>query len=109
VKLQSLSDDEWAMVRQLISQRDRGFDSITPSRGVVDGILWRMRTGAPWRLVPKHYGNWYTIRRHYWRWREKGTWSAATAALASVRRSQEAAAKYQVLAADRTEFEIAPR
>ena len=33
------------------------------NRNVINGILWRLRTGAPWRDVPEKYGNWNSIYR----------------------------------------------
>jgi transposase len=31
------------------------------NRNIINGILWRLRTGAPWRDVPEKYGNWNSI------------------------------------------------
>jgi transposase len=44
-------------------------------RRVIDGILWRMRTGAPWRDVPRRYGPWKTCYERYRRWAADGTWA----------------------------------
>jgi transposase len=43
-------------------------------RQVIDGILWRLRTGAPWRDVPTRYGPWQTCYDRFVRWRRDGTW-----------------------------------
>jgi len=42
---------------------------------VINGILWRMRTGAPWRDVPERYGPWKTCYERYRRWAADGTWA----------------------------------
>jgi transposase len=44
-------------------------------RRVINGILWRMRTGAPWRDVPERYGPWKTCYERYRRWAQDGTWA----------------------------------
>jgi transposase len=31
------------------------------NRNIINGILWRLRTGAPWRDVPEKYGKWNSI------------------------------------------------
>jgi len=41
---------------------------------VVNGILWKVRTGAPWRDVPDRYGPWKTCHERLRRWSADGTW-----------------------------------
>lgn len=41
---------------------------------VVDGVLWRTRTGCPWRDLPGSYGNWKTVYNRHRRWSADGTW-----------------------------------
>ncbi len=70
-----LSDEEWARLKPLLPDR-------TPRRGgrwvdhrsVVNGVLWRTRTGSPWRDLPASYGNWKTIYSRHRRWSGDGTW-----------------------------------
>jgi transposase len=46
-----------------------------PHRTVVNGILWILRTGAPWRDLPERYGKWNTVYTRFKRWRRDGTWT----------------------------------
>ncbi len=46
-----------------------------PHRTVVNGILWILRTGAPWRDLPECYGKWNTVYTRFKRWRRDGTWT----------------------------------
>src|SRR6186713_1899585 len=41
---------------------------------MINGVLWRTRTGAPWRDVPSSYGNWKGIHSRHRRWSGDGTW-----------------------------------
>jgi len=41
---------------------------------VIDGVLWRTRTGSPWRDVPSSYGPWKTVYNRHRRWSADGTW-----------------------------------
>src|SRR5215468_9681823 len=41
----------------------------------LNGILWFLRTGVPWRDVPERYGPWSTIASRFYRWRKAGLWA----------------------------------
>lgn len=38
-------------------------------------MLWRSRTGAPWRDLPERYGPWQTVYERFARWEADGTWA----------------------------------
>ena len=53
-------------------------DSESPAGGQrdpVNGILWKLRTGAPWRDVPERYGPWKTGHERLRIWTMDGTWA----------------------------------
>lgn len=50
-------------------------------RLVVEGIVWRYRTGAPWRDVPERFGPWNTVFKRFDRWAKVGTWARVLAAV----------------------------
>jgi transposase len=41
---------------------------------VIEGIVWRFRTGTPWRDVPEEFGPWKTLWKRHDRWSGDGTW-----------------------------------
>nr|WP_254047335.1 transposase [Streptomyces aureus] len=43
-------------------------------RRLIDGIRWRVRTGAPWRDLPPEYGPWQTVYGLFRLWQRAGTW-----------------------------------
>lgn len=43
-------------------------------RITINGILWILRTGAPWRDLPERYGPWGTVSGRFYRWRKQGQW-----------------------------------
>ena len=65
----------WEQIEPLLP-RDRGKRGgrWRYHRTVVNGILWKMRTGAPWRDLPERYGPWQTCFDRFNRWRRDGTW-----------------------------------
>ena len=50
-------------------------------RMVVDGVLWRTRTGSPWRDLPATYGHWKTVYNRHRRWSADGTWARVLSGL----------------------------
>ena len=51
-----------------------GDGATTIARTVVNGILWKLRPGSPWRDLPERYGPWQTCFDRFDRWRRNGTW-----------------------------------
>ena len=77
-----LTDQEWERLQPFLpaEQPERGRPNIDHRR-IIDGILWRERTGAPWRDLPDRYGPWSTVYSRFWRWREAGIWDRIFAAV----------------------------
>ncbi|MEU2437534.1 IS5 family transposase [Streptomyces rubradiris] len=50
-------------------------------RKLIDGIRWRVRTGAPWRDLPLQYGPWQTVYGLFRRWQRDGIWPGLLARL----------------------------
>lgn len=42
---------------------------------MINGVLWRLRTGAPSRALPERYGLWQTAYERFARWEANGTWT----------------------------------
>jgi len=59
-------------VRALTARGPKGTDD----RRFVEAVLWLVRTGAPWRDLPKRFGKWGTVYRRYRRWAVAGRWEA---------------------------------
>ena len=70
-----LTDAEWARLEPLLPDRaPRRGGRWCDHRQMINGVLWRTRTGAPWRDVPSSYGNWKGIYSRHRRWSGDGTW-----------------------------------
>ena len=77
-----LNDAAWErMVPHLIgTERTRG-SSGRDNRMLVEGVLWIVRTGAPWRDLPEVFGYWNSVARRFSRWSAKGVWHRLFAAM----------------------------
>lgn len=84
-----LTDEQWARLAPQLPRSGRG-GQWRDHRQVLNGILWILHTGAPWRDLPARYGPWQTAYDRFNRWRRDGTWDrladALLAALAAARR-----------------------
>ncbi|MEU3257535.1 IS5 family transposase [Streptomyces albidoflavus] len=67
-----LSDAEWEFVRPLLPESSRGRKRLDDRR-VLNGIVWKFRTGTAWRDVPERYGPWATLHTRFRRWAADGT------------------------------------
>jgi len=82
-----LTDEQWAVLSPLIplpTRRADGRDRPVEhdDRAVMDGILWVLRTGAPWADLPDRYPSYATCFRRFIRWVKDGTLERLLTALA---------------------------
>ena len=73
-----LTDAQWARIAPLLPpQRPRMGRPPKDHRLIVEGIVWILRTGSPWRDLPAHYGPWQTVANRFYDWRRQGIWERA--------------------------------
>ena len=53
------------------------------NRLVLESVLWRVRTGSPWRDLPLFFGNWNSAFRRFRRWAQKGVFERLFKALSA--------------------------
>lgn len=68
-----LTDDVWVRLEPHLpgKQGDAGATG-RDNRLFVEAVLWRVRTGSPWRDLPADFGNWNSVFRRFRRWAEGG-------------------------------------
>lgn len=71
-----LTNEQWLLIRDLIPKPPNRRGRPRSSRQVLNGMLWILRTGAPWRDLPEKYGPFQTAWRRFQRWREAGVLTA---------------------------------
>ncbi|AWN32466.1 hypothetical protein DKG71_35260 [Streptomyces sp. NEAU-S7GS2] len=50
-------------------------------RDQLEGIIWRFRTGSPWRDVPETFGSWSSVYDRFAQWRDAGAFATAMEAM----------------------------
>jgi transposase len=70
-----LDDAQWARIEPLMpsSQGQRG-RPFRDHRQVIEGIVYRFRTGIAWRDLPESFGPWQTVWKRHRRFSTDGTW-----------------------------------
>ena len=77
-----LTNEQWERIEPLLpkSKTKRGRPA-QDHRQLLNGMIWVLRTGAPWRDMPERYGKWTTIYSRFQRWRRAGIWDKMFAEL----------------------------
>jgi len=68
-----MNDNQWQRIQPMVPDGKPGGRPPLDRRNIVDGILWILRTGAPWRDVPEEFGKWQSIWRLFDQWNSDGT------------------------------------
>ncbi len=67
-----LEDRRWELIKGLMPKQKRG-GKWNDHRTMLNGMLWVLRSGAPWRDLPERYGKWKSVYHRFSRWRSDGT------------------------------------
>ena len=101
-KRHELTDDQWQQLAPLLpKQKPLTGRTNLDHRTVVNGILWILKTGAPWRDLPERYGKWQTVASRFYRWRKDGIWGQIFAQLQQIK-DRDGAIDWQVHYVDGT-------
>lgn len=76
------TDHEWAAIKPMLPSKPRGVPRVDDRR-VLNGIFWVLRSGAPWRDLPRNFGPHTTCYNRFVRWRRAGVWDRILDALAA--------------------------
>jgi transposase len=74
VRRHELTDAQWEKIAPLLPASGMPGGQWADHRTVISGILFRARTGVPWRDLPERYGPWQTLYERHRRWSADGTW-----------------------------------
>jgi putative transposase len=88
-----LTEAQWALLYPLLPARKwrPGGPGRPPCdrRRVINGILYLLKTGCQWRMVPREFGKWSTIYAYFKRWRRTGVWARRMEALRRMERQRQ--------------------
>jgi putative transposase len=84
-----LSNEEWRCIRaHLPEPTGQGRPRLNSLRAILDAVFYVLKSGCPWRLLPKDFPPWKTLYDWFRRWRIDGTWERLNAELRERLRSR---------------------
>jgi transposase len=71
-----LRDDQWERIKGLLPGRE-GHVGVTAkdNRLFIEAVLYRYRSGIPWRDLPERFGDWNKVHTRFSRWAKRGVWA----------------------------------
>ncbi len=77
----ALSDEQWEQLQPVLPKQPFGPRSKIGDRQFVDAILYRAKTGIPWRDLPERFGPWKSVYNRFNNWSLRGVWKQIYKAL----------------------------
>ena len=80
-----LTDTQWEIIEPLFEPKRRADGRGRPwreAREVLNGVLWVLRTGAPWKDLPERYPPYQTCHRRFQQWQRSGVFADLLTSLA---------------------------
>jgi putative transposase len=69
-----LTNRQWQLIRQLLPPESKRGRKRIDRRRIINAILYVVRTGCQWRMLPRNFPNWSTVYGVFWQWRNEGVW-----------------------------------
>jgi putative transposase len=69
-----LTDEQWRIIKRLLPKPARRGRKPLDRRSVLDAILYVVRSGCQWRMLPRDFPNWSTVYGIFRKWRLAGLW-----------------------------------
>jgi transposase len=73
VRRHELTDEQWQVIAALLPVSGAAGRPRVDDRRVINGMLFKAKTGVAWRDLPERYGPWKTVYNRFWRWSRNGT------------------------------------
>ncbi len=85
-----LTDAQWQVLEPLVPPPAKtGRPRTVALREVLNALFYLVRAGCAWRLLPKEFPGWTTVRYYFDKWTRDGTWERLNAALRTLLRQRE--------------------
>ncbi len=72
----ALTDEQWAKIEAILDSSRPGPKPRIGDRAFIDAVLYRAKTGVPWRDLPERFGPWKSVYNRFNEWSKRGRWEA---------------------------------
>jgi transposase len=72
----ALRDNQWARLQKVLPPQKSGPRAIRGDRLFIEAVLFRAKTGLPWRDLPERFGPWKSVYNRFANWARKNHWAA---------------------------------
>ncbi len=70
-----LTDPQWQLIKPLIPPaKPRGRSRTIESHEILNAIIYVLKSGCDWRMLPHDLPNWKIVYHYFQRWQKDGTW-----------------------------------
>jgi putative transposase len=77
-----LSNTEWEILFPYLEPKDRrGSSAFHEKKTIVNAILYVLKGGIEWRMLPSEFPPWQTVYYHFRIWKQRGVWQEALDAI----------------------------
>lgn len=77
----ALTDEQWERLQKVLPEQKRGPAATRGDRVFIDAVLFRAKTGLPWRDLPERFGPWKSVYNRFNNWSKRGHWALIFKAL----------------------------
>lgn len=68
-----LNEKQWNLISPMLPpENGRNARPSKSNKLMIEGIIWKLRTGCPWRDLPKDFGPWQSVYTRFSRWSKQG-------------------------------------
>ena len=71
----ALSEEQWRRLQKVLPEQKTGPASTLGDRLFIEAVLFRAKTGMPWRDLPERFGPWKSVYNRFTNWAKKGHWA----------------------------------
>lgn len=84
----ALSEEQWRRLQKVLPEQKTGPAATLGDRAFIEAVLFRAKTGMPWRDLPERFGPWKSVYNRFNNWAKKGHWEVIFKELQLARPSQ---------------------
>jgi transposase len=77
----ALTDEQWRRLQKVLPEQKTGPAAVLGDRLFIEAVLFRAKTGMPWRDLPERFGPWKSVYNRFNNWAKKGRWELIFKAL----------------------------